>query len=152
MLHQPRLRATLLLALLVLGSIVLAACGAGGGASPSPTAPGVRALDGTTWRAVKVRDAAPLADAPPTLRFDGNQAGGTTGCNTYGGAWALDVDGRFHIDSMVMTEMACDGPRGTQEQVVIEILSKADKLAFLADGTIEISGPGGSIVFAEDPR
>jgi heat shock protein HslJ len=145
-----RLRATVLL-FLVLASSLVAACGSAG-ASPSPTGPAARDLTGTTWRATLVRDVAPLADAPPTIRFDAGQAGGTTGCNTYGGAWTLKPDGTFSVASMVMTEMACDGARGTQEQVVIEILSKATKLEFQADGTIRISGDGGSIVFAEDPR
>jgi heat shock protein HslJ len=152
--HQPRrprahhpLRALLVL----LGTLVilLAACG-GGGASGSPL-PSAVDLEGTIWRATLIRDAAPLVGAEPTLRFEGGQASGTTGCNTYGGAYHIDAGGAFKIDSMIMTEMACDGARGTQEGVVTDILSKADKLEFLSDGQIRISGPSGSITFAVIP-
>lgn len=135
------------LALLAISAVLLAACG-GTGSSPSPPP---AALEGTTWRAILIRDVAPIAGAEPTIRFERGQAGGTTGCNTYGGAWTLGASGAFKMDSMVMTEMACDGARGTQEAVVIEILSRADRLE-IADGELKISGPSGSITFAEDPR
>jgi heat shock protein HslJ len=139
-----------LIALLAIVAVVAAACG--GGASPSPSAGStLPSLEGTTWRAVLVRDTAPLADAPPTIRFEGGQAGGTTGCNTYGGAYQVAADGTFKIDSMIMTEMACDGPRGTQEGAVIEILTAADRIE-LIDGQLKISGSAGSLTFAEDPR
>lgn len=159
MLHDVRLRAhlpipsrrTLAAFALFFTVVTLGAC-LGTGASPSPTAPMIRDLVGTSWRGILIRDAEPIADAPPTIRFDAGQAGGTTGCNVYGGAWSLEADGTFSIESMVMTEMACDGPRGTQEGAVIEILQNADTLEFLADGTIRISGSAGSITFAEDPR
>jgi heat shock protein HslJ len=154
--HPRRLRAhrplRKLLSLVGSLAILLAACG-GSGSSPTPTSPAGSPLDleGTTWRATLIRDTSPLAGAEPTIRFEGGQAGGTTGCNTYGGAYHLD-GGSFRMDAMTMTEMACDGIRGTQESVVIELLSKADRLEFLADGKIRISGPTGSITFAEDPR
>ncbi|MCI0582754.1 MAG: META domain-containing protein [Chloroflexi bacterium] len=141
---------------LALAAAAVAAC-VDKGASPGPSATadpsaGPLDLDGTTWRATLIGDAPPLADAPPTIQFDGGQAGGTTACNMYGGAYQLTADGSFTIDSMIMTEMACDGPRGTQEGAVIEILQAADTLEVLVDGQIRISGPKGSITFAEDPR
>jgi len=132
---------------------LLAACGSSAGSSPTPPAgTTLPSLDGTTWRATLIGDVAPLADAPPTIQFDAGQAGGTTGCNSYGGAYQVGADGAFRIESMLMTEMACDGPRGNQESVVIEILTAADTIEVLADGQIRISGPKGSITFAEDPR
>jgi heat shock protein HslJ len=123
--------------------ILLAACG--GGASPTPSPLG---LEGRTWKATLIGDAPPLADAAPTIRFENGQAGGTTGCNLYGGAYHVGGDGTFKVDSMLMTEMACDGPRGEQESVVIEILTKADRIE-LVNGELKISGPAGSITFAE---
>jgi heat shock protein HslJ len=117
-----------------------------------PSAAGPLNLEGTTWRATLVRDAEPIAGAEPTMRFEGGQAGGTTGCNTYGGAYTLDAEGAFSVASMIMTEMGCDGPIGNQERAVIEILTAADTLELLDDGQIRISGAQGSITFAEDPR
>jgi heat shock protein HslJ len=108
-------------------------------------------LQGSNWRAILIRAAPPVIGAEPTIRFDGDQAGGTTGCNAYGGSFQLDADGTFRMDSMIMTEMACDEPRGNQEAVVIDILSHADRLE-LVGGELRISGPSGSITFAEDPR
>lgn len=142
----PALSLNGLLALLAIASILVAACGGATGPSQSPVG-----FQGTTWRATSIRDVAPLAGAEPTVRFDGNQAAGTTGCNTYGGTFTLGADGSFGLDSMVMTEMACDGARGTQEAAVVEILSAAGRLE-LVDGELKISGPSGSITFAEDPR
>jgi heat shock protein HslJ len=123
--------------------ILLAACGAGAGPTPSPLG-----LEGTTWKATLIGDAPSLADAAPTIRFQDGQAGGTTGCNLYGGAYHVGADGAFEVDSMLMTEMACDGPRGQQESVVIEILTKADRIESV-NGELKISGPAGSITFAE---
>ena len=149
-------------ALMVVVAAGIAACVQGGsspGATASPGGTGTSGpsagpqdLEGTTWRATLIRDAAPLAGAEPTLRFEGGQAGGTTGCNTYGGAYTFDGAGTFTLAAMTMTEMACDGARGNQEAAVVEILSAADTLEILDDGQIRISGPQGSITFAEDPR
>ena len=151
---RPRARHPLraLLALVTMLVIVLAAC-SGAGGSPSPTSSGASPVDleGTTWRATLIRDTSPIAGAEPTIRFESGQASGTTGCNTYGGAYHLD-GGAFRMDAMTMTEMACDGVRGTQENVVIELLSKAEVLEFLTDGQIRISGSTGSITFAEVQR
>jgi len=136
-----------LIAVIAIVTTLLVAC-AGAGASQSPSAPTGLDLEGTSWRATLIRDVAPLAGAEPTIRFDGGQAGGTTGCNTYGGAYHVDADGGFTIESMIMTEMACDGGRGTQEGAVIEILSAAARIE-LADGHLEISGQAGSITFVQ---
>ncbi|HEX5590744.1 MAG TPA: META domain-containing protein [Candidatus Limnocylindrales bacterium] len=160
--HEPsRLRAhaasraiSRLLVVAVLGLVAILALGGCGdrGASPGPsTTPSALDLQGTTWRGIRIRDAAPVVGAEPTITFDGTQAGGTTGCNTYGGTFTVGPDGAFTIASMIMTEMACDGPRGNQEAAVIEILSAADRIELL-DGELRISGPSGEIVFAEDPR
>lgn len=150
---SPRLRAlpsrrgsAPILALIAITAVLLAACGGSSSPKPSPVD-----LQGTTWRAFLVRDAVPVAGAEPTITFDGDQAGGTTGCNSYGGGFRLGTDGSFRMDSMIMTEMACDGPRGDQEGVVIDILSHADRLQIVGD-ELRISGPSGSITFAEDPR
>jgi heat shock protein HslJ len=146
--HPPLRGHGPLVAVLAIVAVLLAACG-GAATSPAPTPP---AVEGTTWRATLIRDAAPLVGAEPTIRFEGGQAGGTTGCNSYGGAYRLGADGAFKIDSMIMTEMACDGGRGNQEGAVIEILTAAGRLEVLSDGQIRVSGSQGSITFAEDPR
>ncbi|MES2208645.1 MAG: META domain-containing protein [Chloroflexota bacterium] len=133
----------------VLMGVLLAACA--GGRSPGPTVP-VRDLDGTSWRATSLRDVGPMAGAEPTIRFSSGQAGGTTGCNTFGGPYTLTADGSFTVGSVVMTEIACIGELGAQESIVIDLLTKANRLEFLSDGSIRISGPAGAAVFEEDPR
>lgn len=138
-------RSVCFIALVAVALAALAGCaGSGQGASPGPLD-----LDGTTWRAILVRDAAPIAGAEPTMRFDAGQASGTTGCNSYGGGYRLDGTGAFDLDdSLLMTEMACDGARATQEGAVIEILTAADHIE-LAAGHLKISGPAGSLTFVQ---
>jgi len=146
--HPPLRGPGPLFAVIALVAVLLAACG-GAATGPSGSGPATPIdLEGTTWRASLVRGVAPLAGAEPTITFNGGQAGGTTGCNTYGGAYHLDADGSFTIESMIMSEMACDGARGTQEGVVTEILGAADRIDF-AGGHLKISGPAGSITFVQ---
>jgi len=135
-------------ALAVVAGVILAACVGSALVGPTPES---RGLEGTSWRAVTIRDAAPIAGAEPTIHFDGDQAGGTTGCNTYGGAFHLDPDGTFLIGPMMMTEIACTGGRGAQEGVVVDLLSHAGHLEFLGGGRIRISGTAGAIEFEEVP-
>ena len=140
-----------LISVVAIIAITLAACtgAAGPSASPGPTS---RDLDGSTWRAFLLRDVPPVAGAEPTIAFTGREAGGTTGCNSYGGSFTLASDGAFAFGAVMMTEMACDGPRGAQEGIVMDILSHADHLEITAEGNLRMSGPAGSMVFAENSR
>ena len=149
--HRQPTPATIAVSLLAMLAILVAACGGGSGAGGTPGPTG-RDLDGTSWRSILIRDVPPVVDAPATLTFTGKQAGGTTGCNSYGGTFTLDADGAFTFGAMMMTEMACNGPRGIQEGVVVDVLSHADHLEITADGNLRITGTAGSIVFSEAPR
>ncbi len=103
------------------------------------------ALDGTSWTGVSIGGQPPIAGSEPTLRFDGEQLGGSTGCNSFGGGFGLE-GGRFKVGDIAATEMACMDALGEQEARFFEILRAADRLE-LGPASLRISGPAGSLEF-----
>lgn len=65
-------------------------------------------LAGTRWSLVALNGQAPIpAPGPITLEFDtGGQAGGNSGCNSYGAAYVADR-GSLKITDLVSTLRAC---------------------------------------------
>lgn len=101
-------------------------------------------LVGTSWSIVSIDGQATLADSPPTLIFAPDGLSGTTGCNHFGGTFRTDGD-RIAITLGMMTEMACDGPRGDQEARVSALLPTVTNWRLRPDGTLELAG-GASFV------
>lgn len=130
-----------LLRLIVLGlsfTMVLGACSLIPGTTLS--------LDGRTFLSIEVTEngvARPLV-AGTRIRIsfekDGN-LGAHAGCNSMGGAYTIE-GGRLVVDSMFMTEMACDGDLGAQEQLLSTFLGSKPTLTLngneltLANATI----------------
>jgi heat shock protein HslJ len=138
---------TILLPLLVI-AIVVAACGADTGASPSPSAPGAVDADGE-WRLVRGTSdgvAIPMVpDVDITMTIDGSQISGRSACNQYGGEIVV-ADGRVQFGSMFMTEMACDEPIMASEAAYHAALGKV-RAASLDGDTLTLSGPGVELVY-----
>ena len=107
--------------------------------------PDLASLDGTAWVATHVAGQPAVVDAPPTIRFEGEQLSGTTGCNTFGGGFGR-VDGRFQVDELVMTEIACDGPLSDQERRFIAALQAAERIE-ISSASLSIIGPEGRLDF-----
>ncbi|MEP7157829.1 MAG: META domain-containing protein [Chloroflexota bacterium] len=114
---------------LTLSVLTLVACAQAPGASPTPsptpnpTTPpsgiAIAGLDGRQFLSTRVTvGGAPTALVPNTqirLSFsDGNNLGGSAGCNIFGGTYVLDGD-RIVWTGGGMTEMGCDDPRHAQD-------------------------------------
>lgn len=135
-------------------SVLLAAC-----TTPVPNSPPTMAptaavsatpmvasqLADTTWVLVSLDGEDPLSGTEITLHIEGETLGGSAGCNTYGGSYALSDGGLLRVDDLYATEMACMAPEGVmaQEQAYLKALRTVtgydideDKLT-LVDGTGE---------------
>ena len=84
------------LCLLVTGC---ASIGPGGG---TPTV-----LDNTSWVLERLHDQPVIQGRQLTLNFEQNKINGSTGCNSYSGSYTGKSDGRWHIEDISATEMAC---------------------------------------------
>ena len=67
------------------------------------------------------------------LRAEGGEAGGSTGCNSFGGRYEREGD-RIRFSRMVSTMMACDDPAiMTQETEFLRMLEAADRAVAVGD-------------------
>jgi heat shock protein HslJ len=102
---------------------------------PEPDA----ALVGTVWRLESLVDglgpdgSVSSVVGEPTLELtEDGEVRGDTGCNTFTGSYELD-DETLELGPLATTRMACDGPEGSQEEHVLDVL-EADSLAVTIDG------------------
>jgi heat shock protein HslJ len=103
------------LSVLVIGLVLLAACGSGSGPS----------LDGRTFLSTAVTDGGAPFDLVPNTRirlsFTDGQLGASAGCNTIGGTYRIDGD-TLVFEGGGMTEMGCDPDRHAQDDWLSEVL------------------------------
>jgi len=142
---------------LVLASvIVVSACGAG--SSPTPGAPGAsppvaadpsavpgptdpprQGLDGRTFLSTKTDGRGLVAGSRVRLSFRDGTIGASAGCNSMGGAYAVD-GGVLRAPQLATTEMACDPALMAQDQWLASLLDGAavtldgDTLTLAKDG------------------
>ncbi|GMU80060.1 MAG: hypothetical protein AMXMBFR46_28470 [Acidimicrobiia bacterium] len=160
MLTMHRVRRLLaFLVLLVVGSVVLSACGdsggdAGGG-TPRGDGSGRAPLEGPTW--VLDQRASGFATTATSIRvtavFDGGRVSGHSGCNRYSAAY--EVRGRsLTLSPVAGTRMACEPPASTVEDEYLARLERVRSFAIAGDRlTLTPSGSGGALVFgALDPE
>jgi len=116
----------MLIALLVVPSLLLSACGTGAG-SGSITA----SLAGTSWKLVSYGPVSSPVSAVPgvetSLIFGADgQVSGSLGCNSFGGKYE-EKDGSVTFSEVISTMMACtDGSRMAQEQSAFRLLNGTD--------------------------
>jgi heat shock protein HslJ len=101
-------------------------------------------LIGTDWNLVEWEGMTILADAVPTLAFDENGLGGTTGCNNYFGSFTVD-GAAITIGEVGMTEMWCEGVM-EQEQAFVRVLQTAESFT-LENQTLTIHTAEGDLTF-----
>ena len=95
------------LAILILS---LVAC-AGADVDPEPR----QSLKGTWWVLTSLRGQDPIPGSRITLLFEGNNAGGYGGCNSYGSEIVLDGEKlKFGVTSSTL--VGCFDPKGVQER------------------------------------
>ena len=91
-------------------------------------------LDGTQWALAEINyDEAALDEPFVTLAFEGDTFGGSGGCNSYSGAFALD-DGNPFVLTMgpiASTMMACPDPVGSQEAAFYAALNNARQWGYV---------------------
>jgi heat shock protein HslJ len=117
-------------------------CAAGAtAASPSPAG----TLAGTHWKLVSFGAAAPVVPGSSvTLDFGtDSQAGGTAGCNSYGGAYSVSGNS-LSFKQLISTMMACaDNNLMQQEQRYLKGLNGANQYTLAGDG-LTISDAAGT--------
>jgi heat shock protein HslJ len=101
-------------------------------------------LLGTDWNLVSWEGMEILPDAVPTLSFEEDGMGGTTGCNHYFAKAAFD-GANIAVDEIEMTEMFCEGIM-EQESAFIAALQTAESFS-LADDTLIIHTTSGNLTF-----
>jgi len=106
-----------LLASLVFGATLLAACSVAG--APSPSAP---SLDGRTFLSTAIDGATLVPDSQVRLSFTDGNLNANAGCNHLGGAYTIDGN-RILTGQMSMTEMGCEEPLMRQDQWLGTFLS-----------------------------
>ena len=89
------------------------------------------ALEGTTWVLTSIQTgsdsmSSPIWGAEATAIVEDGAIGGTTGCNSYSGEFAVD-GANIEIGELIQTEMYCTEPEGVMEQEAdyLEALSRA---------------------------
>jgi len=114
--------------------LLLSACSASKGSD---------ALDGTAWQLVAMGDELPLTGSTLTIGFEDGQAGGSAGCNSYGGTYTAR-DNEFGITDIASTLMAClDSGVMEQEQAYLAFLGEVTSYNISA-GMLYLSRPDGS--------
>ena len=113
--------------------LLLSACGGGSLSDP---------LNGTAWTLAAINGAPALANTTVTAEFTEGKIGGSSGCNSYGGAYTVSGN-KISTDSINMTLMACVDPGiMEQESAYLEILHNAQTLE-VANGQLQIFSSDG---------
>lgn len=123
-----RLRAVLYSLVLV----VLAGCSA-----PANTPQ----LDGTSWVVTAIAGRPTLGTHPPTLAFAETTVSGTTGCNSFTGAYTRNGDG-VAFSPIALTQMACAGAAMTQETAFTAALTKVTQIRSEGSALLLIDAAG----------
>lgn len=124
---------------------LLAAC--------SAATTGADPLAGSAWNLTTLQGEATLPGSSITLSFDeGGQAGGSAGCNSYGGSYAVSGEA-LSFGALVSTQMACLAPAGVmdQEQAYLQALGQAAGYNLDAD-SLEILDDAGNVVLVFAPQ
>ncbi len=133
--------------LVAAAGLVLAACSAGGAASPATPSGGpstsasaapatVDALDGRTFVSTAMTGGSLVEGSTVTLTFTGTRLGVHAGCNQMSGDYQL-VDGVLKLGQVMTTEMACEAPLMAQDQAIAAFLPGA--AATLASDTLALA-------------
>ena len=92
-------------------------------------------LAGTSWTLRSIGGTDVPAGVAVTLELTADQASGTSGCNQYGGTYAVDGDG-ISFGPMAVTEMACPDPQMAVEAAYLAALTAATTWAIPADASV----------------
>jgi len=133
--------------ILMLVWLLLTACAATGTNGNSRAEPD---LVGTTWSLTAYGDPANpqpvITNYQPTLSFQEDTVGGSTGCNEFGGNYT-HADTTISFSGLFQTERACmaDGVM-QQEAAYMELLRNAETIS-RGEDSLTLTAPGGVLQF-----
>ncbi|WP_162242969.1 META domain-containing protein [Sphingomonas sp. Leaf412] len=105
-------------------------------------------LADTAWRVVAIDGRRVRLPRPATIRFTGDRIEGNSGCNRFGGGYALDRD-RLTAARLATTRMACVGTGMAAEQRLLGVLAAAT-VTWRGERTLVLSGGGGSVTLRRE--
>lgn len=127
---------------ILLAALLLAACGQNPGAG-NPTGGDIA---GYEWKLTELNGSAPIAGRDITLKLENDQAGGSSGCNSYGGQVTLDGS-KVSFKDVSMTEMACMDPAGIMDQETAYLQTLSQAASYQTAGTkLEIKNAAGETI------
>lgn len=135
--------------------LLVVACGGPSATPPADPPVAVEDLTGSTWLLREGEGPAgsvlTVPDARVTLRFEegGDQLGGVSGCNHYGGEVTLDGD-HVRIGQQSGTDMGCERPLMEVEQRYLETLRAVDTYTVDAD-VLTLTGTDARLTFDRQP-
>jgi heat shock protein HslJ len=126
-------------------ALFAAACGASGGDTTAPPAGG--GITGIDWQMQTLSldgNQVGLAGTTPTISFeDKGDAGGSNGCNSYGGSYATTADGGISFGPMFQTEIGCQPDVAAVEQAFMTAIGRVDRWSIAAE-TLTLAASDGS--------
>lgn len=142
MIYSIQTRRAVLSFFIILSLYLLSACG--GGALKGP-------LNGTAWNLASIDNNPPIEKTSISLEFKDGKVGGSSGCNSYGGAYQTNGE-KLTMDSIAMTLMACeDAGVMEQERIFLEYLQDAQTFELTDDQLLIFSSGGQSLRFSQIP-
>lgn len=122
--------------------LLLAGCIGPGGLKPADP------LNGTRWELAQLGGDVAMAGVEVTLQFDAGQAGGSAGCNSYGGAY--EIKGHdLAFEPLHSTLMAClDEAVTAQEGNYLRALGQTSTWEFKGQRLYLYNAARQSLVFA----
>jgi heat shock protein HslJ len=101
------------------------------------------ALAGTSWVLVSLAGDDLLSGTEATAEFTDDQVSGSTGCNSYSGAYEADDGSDIDFDEQfAVTERACERAIMDQEAAFLAALAAADSFSLAGDDLTIESGAG----------
>jgi len=133
---------TIILLLLVL---LLSACSSGLGSKDTPN------LDGTAWTMTEINGRFALGSTTVWISFDGDEVGGSGGCNSYGGDVTKNNRGKMEFGMINMTLMYCmeDGV-SDQESKYMMALNEV-RTYHMSGGLLVMSNAEGDVILKFTP-
>ncbi|MGE3588776.1 MAG: META domain-containing protein [Ilumatobacteraceae bacterium] len=113
---------------------------------PTTSAPSPQ-LDGRSFLSTGSSGFEIVAGTVIRLGFDDGNVSASAGCNQMGGAYTI-TDGRLHVESVSMTEMACEQPLMDQDSRLIEMLT-SDPALTLGGDELTLTSDTASITFLD---
>lgn len=141
---------------LVLGMSLSACSGtadaAMGSADAQPESRTADVLEGTSWKLVYYRKSTVSEGINITAVFEDGNIGGSSGCNSYGGAYQVDGS-EITIGPLASTMMACIDPPEVMEmeQMVQAWLMDAVTFDLSDDQLMIFRGDGEALTFIPNP-